>query len=361
MMTLEQSQAIPLPTTVHDVALAESASTPTSLVWAACLDGGIYGVRLDSGEKFQLGQHNRYASGVHALPGGETVISAGYDGRLRWHDVEKRSCFREVQAHRFWSWQSALSPDTRWIASSTGQYLCGGYRYGPAPETEPSVKIFSTRTGDLEAAFSHQPPVQSVAFSRDGRHLAAGNLMGEIRVWNLKSQEEIACWSTGDFTGWGIIKGHYYTGGVHSLAFGPRDESLYLAGMGSTRDPAAGNGKQLWQAYQWRPGGTEPQKTAETSDGDAGKGLMETLAFHPDDTLFLMAGRLESGQWNVAVFDQASGALKASRDFKGRVCRARFLDDTGAFLLAGGLSQGGPQEGRRFKDYGRLWLGLCQS
>lgn len=353
-MKLEQTKEIQLPTTVHDVTLATTSGEP--YVWAACLDGGIHGVALDSEERLLLGQHQRYASGVHALPDGETVLSAGYDGRILWHDVKKRSCFRTVQAHQFWSWQSALSPDGTRIASSTGQYLCGGYKYEPAPETEPSVKVFSTKTGDLEAAFSHQPPVQSIAFSRDGQYLAAGNLMGGVRVWNLQSQALVAQWSTGDFTGWGIIKGHYYTGGLFNLAFGPQDDHLYLIGMGSTRDPAAGNGKQLWQAYTWRNGA--PNKQAEADGSETGQGLMETLAFHPTDEWFLMAGRLESGQWNVGAFDRESGSLKSSKDFKGRICRATFLPEkeSEAFLLAGGVSQGGLKDGK-FRDYGRLWIG----
>ncbi len=345
---IKEAKKIELPTTAHDLALGLDGA-----VWLACLDGGIHGVNLDSDERFLLGKHRRYASGVHALPDGETVVSAGYDGRLLWHDVRKRTCFREVQAHAFWSWQSALSPDGRFIASSTGQYLCGGYKYEPAPEREPSVKVYDTKTGDLVAAFEHVPPVQAVTFSRDGRFLAAGNLMGEVRAWDLEAQTLVAKWSTGDFTGWGIIKGHYYTGGIFGLTFGPGDEHLYLTGMGSTRDPAAGNGKQLWQAYKWKEG--EPSKEAESSSDQTGQGLMETLAFAGDDEHFLMAGRLESGKWNAAVFQRESGELTASHDFKGRICQAQFLPEGNRCLLAGGVSQGGLKDGK-FRNFGRLWI-----
>lgn len=348
-MTLAEHKEIKLPTTVHDVALAPDGET----VWAAGLDGMIRGVHLDSEESVLLGEHHRYASGVHALPDGETVLSAGYDGKLLWHDVVKGLCFRQVQAHGFWSWQSALSPDGKRIASVTGQYLCGDYKYEPAPEKEPTVKVFDTKTGDLSAAFSLRPPVQAVAFSRDGRHLAASNLMGETRVWDLDRGKLVSAWATGDFTGWGIIKGHYYTGGVFRVAFGPGDDLLYLVGMGSTRDPAAGNGKQLWQAYHWREG--NPAKVAEASGDETGQGLMEAFAFHPTDDWFLMAGRLESGQWNAAAFDRESGALRASHDFKGRICQALFLPGGDRCLLAGGVSQGGLKDGQ-FRDYGRLWL-----
>ncbi|MDE0595914.1 MAG: hypothetical protein OSB65_11775, partial [Roseibacillus sp.] len=124
--------------------------------------------------------------------------------------------------------------------------------------TEPSVKVFDAKNGEQTHAFEHVPPVESVAFSNDGSHLAAGNLMGDVRIWELATSKEVARISTPNFTGWGIIKGHYYTGGIYSLAFSPDDSEIFLAGMGTTRDPAAGNGKQLWERWNWREG--DPQK-----------------------------------------------------------------------------------------------------
>ena len=348
-MKIDEVKTIKLPTTVHDLALAPDCKR----LWVACLDGCVRGLDLETEEHFLLGEHSRYASGVHALPDGKTVISAGYDGALLWHDVETRSCFRRIFAHEFWSWQSALSPDGRWLASSTGQYLCGGYKYEPAPEREPSVKVFDTMTGELKASFEHVPPVQSITFSRDGRYVAAGNLMGEIRVWEVETQSLVSTWTTGDFTGWGIIKGHYYTGGVFSLSFGPGDDLLYLVGMGTTRDPAAGNGKQLWQAYAWQEDGFP--KMAESSADDTGQGLMESFVFHPSDEWFLMAGRLESGQWNAAAFDRETGNLRASYNYKGRVCQGAFLPNGDRYVLGGGVSQGELKEGS-FRDYGRVWV-----
>lgn len=64
---------------------------------------------------------------------------------------------------------------------------------------------------------------------------------------------------------------------VFSLAFGANDDALYLSGMGSTTDPAAGNGKQPWERFLWRDGKVE--RTGSAADDDIGQGLMETLAF----------------------------------------------------------------------------------
>jgi WD40 repeat protein len=126
---------------------------------------------------------------------------------------------------------------------------------------------------------------------------------------------------------------------------------MYLAGMGSTTDPAAGNGRQLWQRFAWRDG----RKLSETNEGDSGRGLMETLAFHPSDKFFVMAGRLENGKWTTAFFDTKSGALLHSIDTKSRVTKAIFSHDGSKLFLSEALGQGKPKDGK-VPEFGRITI-----
>lgn len=346
--SLKKGKEIILPSHVLDLTLG-----PDDHLYAACLDGGIYETSLHGETKEnayqELARHENYASGVNWSASQNTLVSASYDGDLKWIDLKEKKAIRSIQAHRFWSWQSRISPDGTCIASTTGQYLCGGYKYEPAPETEPSVKVFEIASGKLLYSLSHTPPVQSVAFSHDGKLLAAGNLMGEVILWDLsQGGKEIARINTPDFTGWGIIKGHYYTGGVYALHFSPDDQSLYLAGMGTTRDPAAGNGKQLWQKYTWQEG---VKKDSAASDGEIGEGLMETLAFHPSGEFFVMAGRLFKGQWNAALFDHQSGSKVHEQNVGFRISSSVFTPDGKSLILAGGVNQDNPAEA---KKWGRI-------
>ena len=347
-LKVEKLKEILLPTGV----LGLDISADAKRAFASCIDGGVFAVPIDAGERRKLGAHESYASGVASIANSPYVISGGYDGVIQWHEPERKGAkrgLRKISAHRFWSWQVAASRDGKYMASVTGQYLCGGYKYEPLPEREPSVRVFDAQTGKLLHSFTHVPPVQAVAFSSDGKFLAAGNLMGEVRIWNLDARKQIANFTTPNFTGWGIIKGHYYTGGIYALHFAAGDDELYVAGMGSTTDPAAGNGKQLWQRFQWR----EDKKIGETNEGDAGRGLMETLAFHPGGKFFVMAGRLENGKWSMAVFDTEKGALLHSTDTKSRVTKAIFSADGTKLFLGEALGQGKPKDGN-VPDFGRI-------
>ena len=330
------------------------ASTPDgSRAFAACADGALYEMDTASGEAQAFeGRHLSYASGCVLLPDGHTVISGGYDGMLLWHDVKTRRCWRRIEAHRFWNWQLALSSDGRFLATTTGQYLPGGWKYEPAVESEHSVKVYDTLSGDRVAAFSHTPPVLSCAFSPDGHHLAAANMMGEIRVWNLEpgANDHLAAqWTTPDFTSWGTIKTHHYCGGIYGLAFSPDAVSLLGCGMGPMTDPMAGNGKMTWQRWNWAKG----ERIDQIKDGQHGSGLMETVVWHPDGTHFVMAGRQAQGTWNAAVFSSADGNLVHSIDTKTRITQARFTAVGQSLILAGAIGQP-PRKLGLWPPWGRL-------
>ncbi len=338
-----------LPTGVLGLAITPDGSR----AYASCADGALYDLEIATGhaEPFE-GRHASFAGGCVLLPDGRTVITGGHDGWLLWHDVETHRTWRRVHAHQFWNWQLALSPDGSRLATVTGQYLPGGWKYEPAPETEPSVKIFDTTTGDLITSFSHTPPVLSCAFTPDGRHVAAANLMGEVRVWEVPSapgSKPVSQWTSPDFTSWGTTKTHHYCGGIYGLAFSPDGDTLLCCGMGPMIDPMAGNGKMTWQRFDWRKG----ERTAQIKDGQHGSGLMESLAWHPDGASFVMAGRQAQGTWNAAIFSATDGSLIQSVDTKKRITHARFTSDGTKLILAGATGQGQRKAGA-WQEWGKV-------
>lgn len=316
-----------------------------------CMDGVYLSSIKNSSESKRLYTHESYVSSV-AVIDENTIVSAGYDGAAGWFDLKTESEIRRTDLHQFWSWDMAVSPDRRLLASVTGQYLAGGYKYEPQKESEPCIRVLDTATGEILQSLSHVPSVQAVAISPDSQHVAAGNLMGEIRVYRISDGELVANWTTPDFTSWGIIKSHCYLGGIFAMQFTPDGGKLLLAGMGPMRDPMAGNGKQLWQKWAWQ--NDPPKRIDQLHHGDGGEGLMETLAVHPSGETFVMGGRLRGGDWNVAMFEMKSGNRIATLKLGYRVTQALFTTDGKQLVTAGCQGQPKKKKDEKFPDFGRI-------
>ena len=332
--------------------LGASLSANGTQLAAACMDG-VYLADLQQRTHERIGLHSSYVSSAEFVPGGDMLVTAGYDGVLQWFDTVSKSKIREQKLHEFWSWDMAVSPNGQLIASVTGQYLAGGYKYEPQDETEPSVRIVNASTGELIHSFPHVPSVQAVAFSNDSRYVAAGNLMSEVRIWDLETGVQVATVRAPDFTSWGIIKTHSYIGGVFAIAFTPDDNHLLLAGMGQMRDPMAGNGRQMWQKWTWR--NDQCNKIDETHKDESGEGLMETLSIHPDGNSFVMGGRLRGGEWSLAMFEMDSGNRLTTLKTGYRVTEANFTSDGSRLVLVGAQGQPKPKKNNpRLEDFGRV-------
>jgi WD40 repeat protein len=346
---LQKTRDLNIPTGVLGLALDPERSR----LFAACMDGQILEIDSATGEiSTFIGTHGSFASGCVFSSATGTLISGGYDGALLWHGAETKQTIRKVLAHSFWSWQLALSADGSQVVSVSGQYLPGGEKYEPAAATEPLVKVYDVKSGAMVREFEHVPPVLSAAFSPDGSFVAAANMMGEIRVWNVQSGERVASFTSPDFTSWGIIKSPHYCGGIYSLAFAPDAETLLCCGMGPMADPMAGNGKMTWQRWAWKE--TPPRMASQIRDGEHGSGLMETIAFAPDGQTFVMAGKQAQGTWTTALFSSADGKLLASLDTKSRVTRSVFSPDGKTIFLAAAVGQEKRRADGKWPDYGRI-------
>lgn len=342
----EQKSLISLPTGVLDIA----HDSHSSRAYAACMDG-VYEVDLETQRVTRLHEHQSYVSSVAVIPECDTLLSAGYDGQLVWYDLKRRTVYRRIHAHQFWSWDMCVSLDGRLVASVTGQYLAGAQDYSPLPEREPSVRIYDVRTGNPLHALPHVPSVQAVAFTPDSRYVAAGNLMGEVRIWDTKDGQQVAQWTTDDLTSWGIIKSHCYLGGIFAMEFSADGEHLLVAGMGPMKDPMAGNGRQLWQKFAWRE--TPAQRVDQTHEGESGEGLMETLAVHQRTGHFLMGGRLRGGDWNAALFDGKDGRRLQHLNTGYRITSSQFTASGDRLLIAGADRQPAPKDGQ-YAAFGKL-------
>ncbi len=353
---LEKTGRYSFPMGVMDIAVTKDDHH----AYAACMDG-LYELEIPDSEAKDakpkpafVAQHGSYVSGVGLLEEDRELVSTSYDGtiqiRPRGNDPSMPPRFAE-RLHSFWSWRMAVSRDRKYIASVSGQYLAGAEDYTPLPSPEPTVKLLESKTGRTIHQWNMLPSVQCVAFDPSNQYVAAGNLMGDLAVWEIATGNQLASWRTKSFTSWGIIKSHCYISGIFAVSFSPDSKTLYAAGMGEMRDPMAGNGKQLWQRFDWSS--QNPEKIQESKSDQTGEGLMEALAWHPNGELLVMAGRLRGGNWNLGIFEASSGNLVGQAKTGMRISSVRFSENGETLYLGGMQGQPKPKEGT-YPDFGYI-------
>ena len=93
------------------IAFGVDRAAGTDTVYLGCSDFKVYSADIASA-KFtpkELYTHESYVTGV-ALAG-KTLISGGYDGKLKWCDTETGSVIRTTDAHSKWIRKVIASPE----------------------------------------------------------------------------------------------------------------------------------------------------------------------------------------------------------------------------------------------------------
>jgi WD40 repeat protein len=137
---------------------------------------------------------------AHDLSGSAFLWMGSVDGTVQW--ILPPGLTKSFFQHKSWVNGLAFNENAGLAgASSDGTVFC------PTPEKK-NVKSFSPVI--LEGGAGE---VRCVAFSPNGKMLAAGNRLGTVRIWNVASKKEIK-----------TITGHM--GEVWSIAFSPDGKTL---------------------------------------------------------------------------------------------------------------------------------------
>jgi WD40 repeat protein len=285
-------------------------------------DFKVYDLDLSASkpEPKALGEHQSYVTGIARTD--SILVSGGYDGRLMWWNIETRKQIRAVAAHTKWIRKVAVSPDGKLIASVADDMVCRLWNAADG-------KMLREMRGHQEQTPHHYPSMLFVCtFSSDGRFLAAADKVGHIVVWEADSGKPAKTLEAPGMYTWDPVQRKHSIGGIRALAFSPDGKHLAAGGISKIGNVDHLDGKARIEIFDWHKGA----KTHEYVDGRF-KGIIDHLAFHPKGDWLLGGGGANDGFF--LFFDLK--ANKAVRHEKAAMhVRDFVLDEKGETIYAGG-------------------------
>jgi WD40 repeat protein len=209
--------------------------------------------------------HDSWVRGLASSPDGETLYTAGFDGRLVFWPAaaETPSPLRVIQGHDGWIRAVAASPCGRYVAT------CGNDRL---------VKLWDVADGRLLEEYSgHQWHVYNVTFLPDSTRIISCDLKGVVWQWQVGSSEsrELAT----------VEQLHEYDttfradiGGARGIAIRPDGGVVALGGITNVTNAFAGVGEIAIALVRTETG--EIDRILESKEKT--KGTIWGVAYHPD-------------------------------------------------------------------------------
>lgn len=228
-------------------------------------------------EARELYKHDSYVTGVTLA--GTTLVSGGYDGKLRWYDTAAHKPIRTTDAHAKWVRRVVASPDGSRVASVADDMVC---------------KLWDARDGKLVHELKGHEPLTphgfgsmlyAVAFSRDGKRLATGDKVGHVVVWDVATGKPVTTVEAPVLYTWDKTQRLHSIGGIRSLAFSPDGTRLAVGGMGKVGNIDHLEGKSCLVVIDLSAG-----KPVFEVHSEKYKGLINQLHWSADGAWLLGAG-----------------------------------------------------------------------
>jgi WD40 repeat protein len=246
---------------------------------AYCSGNDVWIYDLASGRQLHhLKGHEKVVYTVAWSPDGATIASGSFDKAIRLWDPRTGDLTAVLRGHQGWIFGLAFSPDSRWL-------LAGAGGYPNVPDTRPEVKLWDYRQRREVRSYAvrgHQ--ANSVAFSPDGRTIAAAGLSLGARLWDVETGQKLrdlegidqmslmsvafspdgrtlaSCGEDGLVALWDVATGkslrvlYGHTGRVDGLAFSPDGRRLATGSYDSTIrlwDPETGRETGLLRGHHY--------------------------------------------------------------------------------------------------------------
>ena len=232
----------------------------------------------DRAMRMELKGHalDSWVVGIASSRDGNLLASTDAQRSVRLWDINKGVELSSVEIKEGeWFEHVAFSPDGKTLA------LAGGSVVSPAWGEVRIVDVPMLRTRFTLSGL--QNAVKSMAYSPDGKLLAASTHDETVTVWDLSTKKKVTEWSTG-------------ISAVYSTAFGPRGDMIVTSGM---QPNPADFFTTLGEARFWKinDGNIE---TREHFAAIRAEGSIDYVALSPDGKLCATGGRFcDLAVWNL--------------------------------------------------------------
>jgi WD40 repeat protein len=268
----------------------------------------------------ELANHGRYVTSVRLVGEGEMAVSGGYDGRLIWWDLAEGRVVRTVPAHGRWIRQIAVSPDGGTLASVADDMVC---RLWDA-ETGRPVRELRGHAQQTPQHFASM--LYCCAFSADGRHLATGDRVGHVVVWDAASGEQLAAVEAPILYTWDGVQRIRSIGGVRAVAFSPDGTHLAVGGVGRIDNVDALQGPSRVEVFDW-------QRRERVLEFTGASGIINKLIYQPQGQWLCALGGGSNGI--VMFYDTARRAMVHQGNAPMHVHDAIFNEDCTTLYAVG--------------------------
>ncbi|VTS01514.1 WD40 repeat domain-containing protein [Tuwongella immobilis] len=227
-------------------------------------------------------KHDNYISTLSLRKTGDKteLVSGSFDRSLIWWDTTKGEPTRVIaDAHQGWIRDSVFTPSGDRLITVGDDMLAKVWDAN-------SGKLIRTLDGHpKETPQFHVTALYDVAISADGKWLATGDRIGEVRVWELDTGKEAGRFSVPTVYTYDDRQRKRSLGGIRALAFSRDGKYLAVGGMAQVGNVDGLAGKVHLEIWDWQ----KPQAKVITG-AENHVGMIASLQFHPTEPWLVGVG-----------------------------------------------------------------------